>query len=195
LKPSAIASAEKYLREQLADGPKLFRDLLNASNGIHERTLERAGQRLAVVRSRASASGPWVWRLNQADHLFPPSPPVAEAEYLPPPLAAPDPDVCTVDHLLTLAESLGLHWPLSVAIRSPDGRWSIRVCPVMESEPEVIVGDFTPDPTVPPDYASVKQWDTTICRGQPPALVLDHGQLWLMDNRGRRLLHLATITK
>jgi hypothetical protein len=62
---SDIAEAEDYIREQLALGPKLLRDLKSAS-GIPEWTLQRAARKVGITRSRAGERGPWIWTLD--DH-------------------------------------------------------------------------------------------------------------------------------
>lgn len=57
------AEAEDYIREQLANGPKLLRDLKSAS-GIPEWTLQRAAKSIGITRSRDGERGPWVWALG-----------------------------------------------------------------------------------------------------------------------------------
>ena len=57
---SDIAEAEDYIREQLAQGPKLVRDLKKGTE-INERTLQRAGKRVGISRSRDGENGPWRW--------------------------------------------------------------------------------------------------------------------------------------
>jgi hypothetical protein len=57
-----IAEACEYLRDQLAGGPMLQKEL-EAGCGFSERTLQRAAKRIGVIRSREGKGGPWSWNL------------------------------------------------------------------------------------------------------------------------------------
>jgi len=56
-----VDHALDYLREELADGPKLVSELI--SEEFNEKTLQRASGRLGVRRTRQGKSGHWVWAL------------------------------------------------------------------------------------------------------------------------------------
>jgi hypothetical protein len=60
---SDIACAVDFLTAELATGPKLQRDLVQAS-GLGERTLQRAALKLGVKRERDGERGPWRWSLR-----------------------------------------------------------------------------------------------------------------------------------
>jgi len=57
-----IAGARDFLRNELASGPKLQKEL-QARSGFTERTLQRAANELGVKRSRDGERGPWIWSL------------------------------------------------------------------------------------------------------------------------------------
>jgi hypothetical protein len=64
---SEIHKAAEFLREQLKAGPKLRAEL--ASDEFSARTLERAGERIGVKKTRRAvpgkgAQGPWEWSLS-----------------------------------------------------------------------------------------------------------------------------------
>ena len=58
-----IAEACDYLRDQLANGPKLQKEL-EAGGGFTERTLQRAAKRVGVKKSREGRGGRWSWSLQ-----------------------------------------------------------------------------------------------------------------------------------
>jgi hypothetical protein len=66
--PAKRAVAEGFLRDTLADGPRLATDLLRDAKrvGIAEATLDRAKAALEIKSFRESAHGPWWWELDGA---------------------------------------------------------------------------------------------------------------------------------
>ena len=69
MQQSDIAEAEDYIFEALRNGPRRVRDLAKGT-AISLRTLERAGRRLGIRRSRVSEGGAWVWHLDAPARLF-----------------------------------------------------------------------------------------------------------------------------
>lgn len=169
------SDAESFLQTALADGPRLYTEL-KANSGFPERTLQRAGHNLQVLRSRAGESGAWRWSLPVSD-----SPVVGE--YLPqaadktaksmrradrleeiaiklfrkqitPPVSVPV--APTIDELLALAEEGGLKYPLRVSSRS-GMQWSVRIFQERGGSPEYEIAEyeFTPDETC--SYTAVRQ--------------------------------------
>ncbi len=55
---SDIVCAVEFLKEELASGPRLQKDLVTQS-GLGERTLQRAARRISVKRERDGERGPW----------------------------------------------------------------------------------------------------------------------------------------
>lgn len=62
-----IDCAVEFLQRELSTGPKL-QNTLSESSGIHNRTLERAFEKIGGIKSRAGERGAWLWG------LAPPSP-------------------------------------------------------------------------------------------------------------------------
>ena len=60
---SDIACAVDFLKAELANGPRLQKELVNQS-GLGERTLQRAARRISVKRERDGERGPWLWSLR-----------------------------------------------------------------------------------------------------------------------------------
>jgi hypothetical protein len=60
-----VREAKHFLREALADGPRLAKDVeADAKNvGIAERTLRRARKALKVNATKAGFTAPWMWAL------------------------------------------------------------------------------------------------------------------------------------
>jgi len=62
-------AAELFLRNFLKDGPRAFKEVLEAAQqvGIAERTLKNAAEFLCVQKEKTGAAGaPWTWRLPTA---------------------------------------------------------------------------------------------------------------------------------
>jgi hypothetical protein len=62
-KRSEIARAMDFLKAELANGPKLQKEVVEQSE-FSERTLQRAAKRLGIKRSRDGERGPWHWSLG-----------------------------------------------------------------------------------------------------------------------------------
>lgn len=78
--PKATTEAADYLREALANGPRLAKELYSEASdsvGISETTLKRAKKDLGVIAYRDTIPGPWQWRLptdggeSDPEHLDP----------------------------------------------------------------------------------------------------------------------------
>ena len=67
--PDERSEAMQWLREALADGPRLAKEVeeeAREAHGITQRTLRRARKHLGVVAYREEVPGPWWWR--SAEH-------------------------------------------------------------------------------------------------------------------------------
>lgn len=62
-----IERACQYLEEQLANGPKLAKELEEGTD-INVRTLQRACRKLNLEKSRNGRGGPWTWALGIGDN-------------------------------------------------------------------------------------------------------------------------------
>jgi len=60
---SDIACAVDFLKNELASGPKLQKELVSQS-GLGERTMQRAARKLSVKREREGERGAWLWSLR-----------------------------------------------------------------------------------------------------------------------------------
>ena len=62
---SAVDEATEWLRQALAGGPQLAKDVKHraAGDGITSRTLDRAKAKLHVMAAPNGYRGPWAWRL------------------------------------------------------------------------------------------------------------------------------------
>lgn len=66
--PTDREDAERWLREALADGPRPMKEIWDAAingEGINERTLRRAKEKMGVESYQPKTPGPWFWRLQQ----------------------------------------------------------------------------------------------------------------------------------
>jgi hypothetical protein len=66
-KPEERNEAAEFLRQALADGPRLGKEVAEDAKhgfGISPKTLERARKELMVVAYREKIPGPWFWKLN-----------------------------------------------------------------------------------------------------------------------------------
>ena len=188
---SKLSEAEAFVCEQLAAGPKSFRDIEAAAAHISTRTLQAAGQRLKVARTRAGEGGAWIWSLPPAPAAEPSpaaEPGVIEGELVAveavtaPPLILPQslsgpPDI---NFLINAAVELGLKFPLSITRRSPSGQHHISICTDVQTA-EVFLNNFTPDGS--DTRVSIKHWDATLQRPCPPALIWDHGNLVWQESK------------
>jgi hypothetical protein len=73
--PSALDTASDWLRETLAGGPMAASELLELakSDGVAEKTLQRASKELKIKKSKGGMDSGWVWSLppkvvNLAEH-------------------------------------------------------------------------------------------------------------------------------
>jgi hypothetical protein len=186
---SDIERALDYLRTALGDGGKPFRELTEGID-VGERTLQRAGERLGIIRTRAGESGAWIWSL-------PPEPPsepspaaqlevidveviAAAPESAPALILSGPPDVVA---LISAALELGLVFPLEVSIR--DDR---RVHKRIYTAPEVYSISFNGfTPTGAENHISVTPMrltdNTGIYRSFQPTLIWDRGKLFWDEGR------------
>lgn len=185
---NTTADAETFIRQALADGPKLFNDLVRAS-GIPKRTVQRAGTNLGVIRNRNSEHGPSLWALPPEPPPEPsPEPGVIEGELVAveavtaPPLILPQSlsGPADIDFLINAAVELGLKFPLSITRRSPSGQHHITIYTDVQTA-EVFLNNFTPDGS--DTRVSIKHWDATLQRRCPPALIWDHGNLVWQESK------------
>ncbi|HEX7729880.1 MAG TPA: bifunctional DNA primase/polymerase [Terracidiphilus sp.] len=58
-----ISCALDFLKNELASGPKLQKELVSQS-GLSERTMQRAARKLSLKKQRDGEHGPWLWSLG-----------------------------------------------------------------------------------------------------------------------------------
>ena len=193
---SKLSEAEAFVCEQLAAGPKSFREIEAAAARISTRTLQAAGQRLKVARTRAGEGGAWIWSLPPAPAAEPSpaaEPEVIEGELVaveavtaPPLILSESPSgPPDINLLINAAAEGGMEFPLEVTIRSDDRQVHRRIytAPEMYS---ISLNRFTP--TGAENYIAVmrlRRWnqDETSYKPFPPALVWDHGKLLWDEGR------------
>ncbi len=69
-KPEGRDHAGEFLRDALADGPRLAKEVTEDAregHGIAKRTLDRARSELGVIAYREAVPGSWWWKLSSKD--------------------------------------------------------------------------------------------------------------------------------
>jgi hypothetical protein len=58
-----VAEAETFLHEELKNGPRAEREMIELARqlGIHPKTLERAREKRGIVTSKAGKDAGWIW--------------------------------------------------------------------------------------------------------------------------------------